>query len=736
MTMARDPKYDILFEPVRIGPKTMRNRFYQTPHCVGFGAERPGTEAYLRAMKAEGGWAVVNTEATFISPEDDFSGATTQSRLSDDLQIRNLALMAERAHEHGALAGAELLCLGNDSTGFGTRLPARAPSAIVSDVAWMGAVYEMDKQELREVQEFYVSAAKRARRAGFDIVNIAAAEGGSLPLHFLMKRYNQRTDEYGGSFENRARFWIELLELVREAVGDDCAVTTRLCIDTLHGTEEGIRVEEEGIGFIQLADHLVDFWDVQVGGEDLEHWVKDAGTSRFYPENFQGAWVKKIRPYTDKPIVGVGRYTNPDTMVEMIQSRQLDIIGAARPSIADPFLPSKIESGRVDEIRECIGCNVCVSRVNAGWHIVCTQNATLAEEYRRGWHPERFDKAANADNDVLVVGAGPAGMECAIVLAKRGMRRVHLVDAADEVGGHFRWVPRLPGLGEWARVVNWRRIQLQKLKNVEVMTKTRLDADGIREYGADLVVMATGSRWATDGLNGQSQGTIPGADASQPWILTPEQIMEEGKPVPGRKVVVYDCETYFVGVSLAEKLAREGHEVTLVTPLPGPAMYMGYTGEAIEMMPLLRELGIAVVPGHLATEIAPGVVRGRPRKGGDPVEWACDAVVLTTQRVADDALLKQLKADPEALDREGIKGLYRCGDCWAPRQQVADAIFDAHRLAREIDSPDPARALPYVREERLLGMTDADYDAILDVRGPAFARSTLLDSDPLAAEPA
>jgi dimethylamine/trimethylamine dehydrogenase len=160
-------------------------------------------------------------------------------------------------------------------------------------------------------------------------------------------------------------------------------------------------------------------------------------------------------------------------MAEIIRSGKWDIIGAARPSIADPFLPRKIQEGRLDEIRECMGINSCISRADAGGHLGCSQNATAGEEYRRGWHPERFDRARNADRDVLVVGAGPAGMECAIVLGKRGLRRVHLVEAEAEIGGTMRWTPQLPGLGEWKRFVDYRRIQLDKLANVEVHTASR-----------------------------------------------------------------------------------------------------------------------------------------------------------------------------------------------------------------------------------------------------------------------
>jgi dimethylamine/trimethylamine dehydrogenase len=726
--MARDPKYDVLFEPVRIGPKTMKNRFYQTPHCIGFGAERPGAQAYFRGMKAEGGWAVVNTEGTMTTPEDDFSGFTTQSRIWDERDVRNLSLMCERIHDHGALAGIELLALGSGSTGFDTRLPSRNVTDTASDSMWMGSCYAMSVDEIRELQTLYVAAARRARSAGFDIVNVAGPEAASLPVLFLMERCNTRTDGYGGSLENRARFWLETLEQVREAVGDDCAIAARFCVDTLHGAGDGgIRVEEEGVGFVELADHLVDFWDLQVGGDTLANWVKDAGVSRFYAENFQGEWVKQVRPHTRKPIVGVGRFTNPDTMVELVRTGQLDIIGAARPSIADPFLPRKIEEGRPDDIRECIGCNVCVSRVNAGWRIVCTQNATSGEEYRRGWHPERFDRARNADLDVLVVGGGPAGMECAIVLGKRGMRRVHLVDAQDELGGHFRWVPKLPGLGEWKRVVDWRLVQLAKLGNVEVVTGLELDAGAIREYGADLVVAATGSRWATDGLNGPAQGPIAGADAALPHVLTPEQIMVEGKRPPDERVLVYDCEGYFMGVSLAEKLARDGAQVTYLTPFPTPGLYMTYTGEAVDMLPLLHRLGVRMLPSHVVTSIEPGRVTGcLTIAPAEPIHWDVDAVVLTTQRIPSSQLYRELCSDPAALEQNGIQGVYRVGDCHAPRQQVADAIFDGHRLAREIDTDDPRVPLPYIREERFLGAADNDYDSVLRGRSAVFVPTSEL----------
>ena len=549
--MPRDPRHDILFEPVQIGPKTLRNRFYQVPHCTGFGSEKPGSQARFRGMKAEGGWAAVCTEEALVSPDSDYWPVVSQ-RVWDEDDVRNLALMADEAHQHGSLAGVELTHGGGHGTNRESRWPAIAPSQVASDYYSSVVPKAMEAEDIERVRDDWVRAAKLVRDAGLDILYVYGGHS-YLPLQFLSPFYNKRTDAYGGSLENRARFWLETLEAVREAVGDDCAIAVRLCVEALGPA--GVELEE-GLAFVRLADHLVDLWDVNVGS--IIEWSKDSGASRFFQEGYQLEWTGRVREATAKPIVGVGRLTNPDRMAEIIRSGAWDLIGAARPSIADPFLPKKVEEGRYGEVRECIGCNICVMKAEWGNHIGCTQNATAGEEYRRGWHPERFEPAENRDRDVLVVGSGPAGMECAIVLGKRGFRRVHLVEAEAEIGGITRWVPKLPGLGEWGRVLNWRTVQLGNLDNVEVITGARLSAQDVREYGAEIVVVATGARWATDGLNFVTHEPIPGADASLAHVLTPEQVMLEGKDVPGERVLVYDADGYFMASGLAEKLAAEG----------------------------------------------------------------------------------------------------------------------------------------------------------------------------------
>ena len=693
--MSRDPRHDILFEPVEIGPKRLRNRFYQAPHCTSFGTDAPGAQAHLRAMKAEGGWAAVNTEFCSVHPSSD-ALPLVSARLWDDGDVERLALTAELAHEHGALAGVELWHGGCVVGNLESRLPARSVSQMTDESLYSSSCYALDKRGIREIQEHYADAALRAVRAGFDIVNVHGAECGALPQHFLMAKFNRRTDEYGGSIDNRARFWVETIELVRDAVGDQAAVTARLCVDTLNDNPLGIRAAEEAYRFIELADPYVDFWDLQTGGWVAAEWAgDDVVASRFAGEFSEREHIAAARAATRKPVAAVGRFTNPDTMAEAVRSGVIDIVAAARPSIADPFLPAKIEAGRYDEIRECIGCNVCASRFPQSAPIICTQNATLGEEYRRGWHPERFEPAANADRDVLVVGAGPAGMECSVVLGKRGMRRIHLVDEAPELGGCMRRIAAYPHLGEWGRLTQYRKVQLDKLANVEVILESRLEAEDVLTYGAEIVVIATGSHWRADGMNGPTQAPIPGADGAH--VFTPEQVFAAGGEVAGEHVVVYDTDGYFTAVAMIELLQGAGKRVTAITPFPNLGPYLFLTGEGFRINRELRAAGVEIVLGHVVLDIDGSRLTGVHAFSPDEVEWSADAVVLVTQREPDDELYHQLAAQPQRMEDEGIEALYRIGDCVAPRL-IADCVFDGHRLGREIDSDDPAVPLPYLRE--------------------------------------
>lgn len=710
--MGRDPRYDVLFQPVRVGPKVMRNCFYQTAHCSGAGSEKPGMQAAMRGVKAEGGWAVVSTEYCSVSPEsDDFH--RIGARLWDEGDIRNLAGMVDAVHEHGALAAVELVHGSVDSPAHETRMPPRGVTGAQSKYELSRTPRPMTKEDIRRAQLELVSGALRAKAAGFDILTIYMAMAQGFTHHFFLPLFNTRDDEYGGTFENRARFTREVLEMVREAVGDECAISVRFGLDTLpppHGLGDvGVRAEGEGLRFIEYCDALVDMWDIQLSWAGA--WGEDAAPSRTHPENHGAEYLTRVKQFTEKPVMNVGRFTNPDTMVEVIQSGQCDIIGAARPSIADPFLPKKIEEGRIEDIRECIGCNACVARWSIGGPaIVCTQNATIGEEFRRGWHPEFYTPAANGSKEVLIVGAGPAGLECATVLGKRQMSRVHLVEADSDLGGHLRWLCELPGLRTWRRVVDYRSTQIEKLRNVQVVTGSRLSVDDVMGYGADIVIFATGSSWARDGLNGLTQRPLVDEESlvTDGFVLTPDQVMADGEPV-GDRVVVFDTDGYFVAASLAERLAAAGHEVTYVTPFQAMAPHTQFTLEAPRLQLRLRELGVEIITEHTVTALEPGRVVGTFNwEPGSHVEWMADNVVLVTQRLSNDDLYRRLSL--ELSKREGSERpeVYLAGDCYAP-QVLVETIFHAHRLAREIDSPNPATPLPFIRERRLVNGDERDF---------------------------
>jgi len=717
--MARDPKYDCLFEPIQIGPKTLKNRFYQVPHCNGAGSERPGSQAAFRAMKAEGGWGAMCTEYCSIHPESDDTHRLS-ARLWDEGDVINLGHMCDELHKYGALAGVEMWYGGAHAPNMESRAVPRGPSQIASEFENLTYPREADADDIRDLIQMYVDAAKRAERAGFDIIYVYGAHS-YLPLQFLSPFYNKRTDKYGGSLENRARFWLESLAAVKQAVGHNCAIATRFAIDTLYGPD-GIEVGEDGLKFVELVtkEGLVDLWDVNIG--DIAEWGEDAGPSRFYKANHQSPWVKDVKSVANVPVLGVGRVTSPDDMAAIINSGHADIIGAARPSIADPFLPNKIDEGRLEDIRECIGCNMCISRWEIGGPpLICTQNATSMEEYRRGWHPEKFDQT-DKPCSVLVVGAGPAGMECARVLGERGYD-VHLREAEGELGGSIRYIQRFPGLAEWGRITSYRQTQLDKLKTVEVHTGVgAMSADDVLSYGADRVVIAVGSHWAPDGLNGVTHAAIEGADATLPQICTPEQVMD-GKDV-GDRVVVLDADGYFTGVSTAEYLADQGKQVTLVTQLHAVAPYTDYTLEAPNLHRMIHEKKISDITAHWVSSIQPGNettvsiynVYGdgyqrsaKPRAGklprstnGHAEDLTCDTVVLVTGRLSNHHLFTELKSRREEWAGEEIDNIFHTGDCYAPRM-IADAVFDGHRLAREFESDNPQFALPWIRERQLWG---------------------------------
>jgi dimethylamine/trimethylamine dehydrogenase len=694
----RDPRFDILFEPVQIGPVRTKNRFYQVPHCNGMGHGKPQTLAAMRGVKAEGGWGVVCTEEIEISPFSEIA-PHFEGRLWDEKDIPALRLMTDACHAHGALAGAELFFNGYATPNRFSREIPMAPSHIPVKALDPIQARTMDKADIRNVRRWHRTAALRARDAGFDLVYVYAGHDLGLPMHFISRRTNRRTDEYGGSLENRVRFLRELIEDTKDAVGDRCGVVVRLAVDQLLGPL-GITSESEGRDVIAMLAELPDLWDVNIAD-----WSNDSQTARFSQEGYQEQYIAHVKQLTTKPVVGVGRYTSPDAMVSAIRRGVMDLIGAARPSIADPFLPRKVEEGRADEIRECIGCNICVTGDNLSVPIRCTQNPTMGEEWRKGWHPERIERAQSQDT-VLVVGAGPAGLELTRAFGQRGYQ-VALADAGKRVGGRLLHDAALPGLSTWMRVADWRMQRIQTMPNVSLYLDSHLSAEEVLDFGFNRVFLATGATWRKDGLGRQYRAPVVDlANAAlAAKVFTPDDVFA-GVPIPS-PVMIYDDDHYYMAGALAELLRKRGLEVHLVTPAVRVSEFTDMTMEQHRIQSGLLKMGVHI---HTGTEIGAvhsvgsGLMVGLRSVYADAlVPHQCKALLMVTMRDPHDALFHALTERQADWESAGIRSVQLLGDAHAPGT-VAAAVYAGHRAARDLDAPElPLDAVPFRREMIAIG---------------------------------
>jgi len=667
--LARDPRFDPLFEPIRLGPVTAPNRFYQVPHCTGMGYQRPRMLAAMRGVKAEGGWGVVCTEYCSIHAGSDESPYPSAS-LRDDDDIRNLRLMTEAVHAQGALAGVELWYGGHTSANLYSREIALDVDSLPNQAS-LGAPQQSQAMSLADIETFrrmYRDAARRALEAGFDIVYVYGNHYYLLH-NFLNPYFNQRDDAYGGPAENRVRLLREVIEDVGEIVAGRAALAVRYSIPP--------RFADDPEGLLECFRHIAelpDLWDITVND-----YHKEMGSARFVKEAENQAAVAGLRSMTSKPVVSVGRFTSPETMLKQITGGTQDLIGAARPSIADPFLPRKIDEGRIEDIRECIGCNVCYAHNSLGVPIRCTQNPTIGEEWRRGWHPERIE-ARHADESVLVVGAGPAGLEAACALGRRGYR-VLLAEAGKQLGGRINREAWLPGLAEHSRVRDWRLAQLQRMANVEIYPDNRLDYDAIVELGSDHVVIATGARWRADGVGRWRNSPFPGC--GQEGVIPVEAILD-GR-LPEGRVAIYDDDHYYLGSAIALLAAANGCDVTLITPAESPAGWCRFTDEHRPLMQALLAAGVDSLRAQGLAGFEPGKVMLECVYSGKQTEIEAQQLVPISARIADDALWCSLQQHRDELDRRGLRSLQRIGDCRAPGM-IAAAVYAGHKAARELGS--------------------------------------------------
>lgn len=687
--MSRDPRYDLLFEPVRIGPVVAKNRFYQVPHCNGGGYRDPSAAAEMRRIKAEGGWGVVFTEQVEMHHTSEIT-PFIELRLWDDNDIPMLARMADAIHEHDALAGIELTYPGVNAPNFYTREVPMAPTALPVRTFSNDPVQakSMTLRDIKNFRQWHRLAVRRAKSAGFDVICLYGAHGFGVIQHFLSNITNQRTDCYGGSLENRARLFRELVSDTKEEAGDACAVTVRLSLEETGASSQPGFSNQELRDLIGMHADLPDAWDLAQGA-----WEDCSVTSRFAESGSQQSLISGIRELTKKPVIGVGRFTSPDMMVSQLKSGALDLIGCARPSIADPWLPRKIDEGRVEDIRECIGCNICITGDMTSSPSRCTQNPTFMEEWRRGWHPEHISKK-QSDSSVLVIGAGPAGLEATMSLGRRGYE-VTLADKRSEVGGRINSESRLPGLSAWRRVRDYREYQISQLANVSTFLESELDAAQVLDFGFNHVVVATGSSWRADGVARHHVTPIP-SDNSIP-VYTPDDLMNEQLP-EGKRVIVYDDDHYYMGSVLSELLVQKGYQVSLVTPSAYAAEWTLNTLEQGFIHKQLLNNGVEIQLNRAVTSVESGCAVHTCTYSGNSIGTEVDALVVVASRQPNRTLWDSLHSQEKDFAGANIKSVTLIGDAEAPAP-IAWAVYAGHRFAQSLDSANHDDGeLPFKRE--------------------------------------
>ena len=655
--------YDILFDPVRIGPVVAPNRFYAVPHATGARWSQPSGAIALRAMKAEGGWGTVAVQMTEISPCSDLENHPLE-RLWDDSDIPRHVAQVEAIKRHGSLTAIELAHGGGRARNLTTGLPVIGPSPLpIFRPEIPIQAMALDKAGIREFRAGHKAAVRRAVQAGYDIIYVYAAHDLSILSHFLSVNTNKRSDEYGGSFENRLRLLREVLEDTIETVAGRRAVAIRFSVAE-PGRKNGLSSDGEGRDAVEALAELPDLWDVNIAG-----WSNDGATARFADEGFQLDYTGFVKSVTSKPVVGVGRFTSPDFMVSLIRKGQLDLIGGARPSIADPFLPEKIRQGQIEDIRECIGCNICVSMDSYGVGIRCTQNPTVSEEWRQGWHPET-PAISRGMRSHLIVGSGPAGLECAATLLRAG-QKVTVAEASDELGGRVSKESRLPGLNSWSRVRDYRMHLLSQSNDAEVYRSSRMTARDIADFGADTVTLATGSRWRKDGVGSTNFDLI---DFGSMRVLGPDDILDDHAAArSASRMIVYDDEHFYMASSLAELLAGSGIKVDFLTPLPTIAYWTDMTLEQGRVIDRLVSLGVELRPNVKITD-GPGFVC---TLSGRSLQLDADGLVFVGARKPYDPLCHDLEC------ASGIGDVYKAGDCVVPGI-IQAAVYSGHRTARQI----------------------------------------------------
>ncbi|MBM5810549.1 MAG: mycofactocin system FadH/OYE family oxidoreductase 2 [Gammaproteobacteria bacterium] len=662
-------QYSMLFSPVEIGPVAVRNRIYHAPVTTNFVDRETGfpgdsmVDYYVE--RAKGGVGLIIQGAVDVAPESDF-WPVPHTRMHDEAIVPHLRRITAGVHQHGARIFIEIFHIGQASNTRTHGAPAHAPSGIPSLVA--GATPKcMEREDIEGAVRSFGLAVTHAVAAGYDGVELHATHGYLLE-EFLSPFYNKRSDEYGGTLENRMRFLLQVIDCCREAAGQRIALGIRLVGDEL--LPGGLTLEDTTRIAARIAESgKIDFVDVDIGSHQNYHVTM---SPMYGAPGFNLPCAAAIREAVDPlPVLcAPGRLVDPGAAERILRDGHADLIGLGRTLISDPQWPLKVREGRPDDIRQCVFCNqYTMGNLYKGLPVSCIQNPAVGRE---GIWGSGSLRAAPASRKVVVVGGGPAGMEVARLARLRG-HRVTLVERHKEVGGQVLLAAALPRRSEMEGVVRWLGLQLAR-SGVEVVLGTEVTPALLQSLEPDVVVVATGASFDGSGISGVTSQPIAGSDL--PGVtLTPEMVLR-GEGTLGPSIVIADSQGDVVAPALAELLAGRGSRVTIVTSFPMVGPKLAEEMNLPYVYSKLYELGVTMVPNAWVTEIRSGSVHVCNLYAPHQVQQvAADTVVVVTMRRPHQDLYSALKGT--------IRELHRVGDCVAPGD-IGTAMLSAHKLGRDL----------------------------------------------------
>lgn len=683
-------QFDALFQPLNINDLTIRNRIVSTAHAEVYATEGGmTTERYVKYYeeKAKGGVGLSICGGSSVVSIDSPQSWWKSVNLSTDRIIPHFQNLADAVHKHGGHIMIQITHMGRRSRWDGGDWTTLVSPSGIREPVHRATCKTIEPEEIERIIGDYAQAARRAKEGGLDGVELSAVHQHLID-QFWSPRVNKREDEWGGSFENRMRFGIRVLEAIREEVGRDFAVGLRICGDEFH--PDGLTHDDmKEIATYYDKTGLVDFFGVIGSGCDTHNTLANVIPNMSYPPEPFLHLAAGIKEVVNVPVIHAQNIKDPNQAQRILEAGYVDCVGMTRAHIADPHLIAKIKMNQVDQIRQCVGANYCIDRQYQGLDVLCIQNAATSRESTM---PHIISKTDGVIRKVVVVGGGPAGMEAARVCGERG-HDVVLIEKAPELGGQITLAAKAPQRDQIAGITRWYALELARL-NVEMHFDTEATKEIILSHSPDVTILAVGGtpfieqnpKWgAQDGL-----------------VISSWDVLS-GEVELGKNVLVYDTICEFSGMSVADYLSSKGSLVELVTDdiKPGaavggttfPTYYRSLYEKEVIMTPdfILEEVYkendklIAVLEneytGQKEERVVDQIVVENGIRPSEELYYALKAQSVNKGQM-DIQALYDAKPQPSLEKQSEGMLLFRIGDCTAQRNTHA-AIYDALRLCKD-----------------------------------------------------